>query len=161
MDCLLQNFLYSSFIVLIISQTSAQDVMNIEIERRYETEKCIQGYLFVNSKAIAYTMELPWKDNEVNISAIPKGKYSGIIRYDKKDGWRIQLENVPDRTGVQIHIGNYTSEIQGCTLVGLTVDTEKCKLVKSKEAYEKLKEAFYGSSSPISTPDIKIIVTYK
>ncbi|RXM52933.1 hypothetical protein BOQ64_00520 [Chryseobacterium sp. CH25] len=119
------------------------------------------GYLIANGKSICYTLELPWKDNLNNISCIPIGTYKGILRYDKKDGWRIQLDNVPNRTGVQIHMGNYTTQIEGCVLVGTDAKVENCSVLNSSAAYVKLKEAFYGTNNPNSTPNKKITVTFK
>lgn len=119
------------------------------------------GYLVADGKAICYTLELPWKDNSNNISCIPTGTYKGILRYDKKDGWRIQLDNVPNRTGVQIHMGNYTTQIEGCVLVGTEAKVDNCTVVNSAAAYAKLKEAFYGTATPNSTPNKNIVVTFK
>src|SRR5687768_8644278 len=55
--------------------------------RKASNQRCTLGYLGVQSphyKAgiIAYTMERPWRDNKQNISAIPAGTYSAIVRYD-------------------------------------------------------------------------------
>jgi hypothetical protein len=139
----------------------SQENFQLTIERKSSTQKCTMGYLIANGKVICYTLELPWKDNSNNISCIPPGSYNGILRYDKTDGWRIQLENVPNRTGVQIHMGNYTTEIEGCVLVGTTAKVDNCTVLNSATAYGKLKEAFYGTSTPNSTPNKKITVTFK
>lgn len=119
------------------------------------------GYLIADGEVLCYTLELPWADNLNNISCIPVGKYSGILRYDKTDGWRIQLENVPDRTGVQIHMGNYTKEIKGCVLVGTEARVDDCSVQNSSIAYSKLKKKFYGTIAPNSTPNKNITVTFK
>lgn len=119
------------------------------------------GYLIANGEVICYTLELPWKDNSNFISCILPGSYNGILRYDKPDGWRIQLENVPNRTAVQIHIGNYTKDTEGCILVGTGAKTEDCSVQNSSLAYSKLKEAFYGTSTPNSTPNKTINVSFK
>ncbi|MBL4706426.1 MAG: hypothetical protein JKY54_18000 [Flavobacteriales bacterium] len=142
------------FLANVTSSVYGQTDFAIKIDRSSYSDECIQGYMFVNSEAICYTLELPWADNQNNISAIPVGKYSGFLRYDKSDGWRIQLENVPNRPGVQIHVGNYTSQTKGCVLVDDGVGD--CTVSSSKNAYNKLKVAFYGSENPVQTPD-KII----
>ncbi|MGE8536523.1 hypothetical protein KYG33_05965 [Chryseobacterium sp. D764] len=133
----------------------------IVIERKLSSAACTLGYLIADKKVICHTLELPWENNTKNISCIPPGSYNGILRYDKNDGWRIQLENVPDRDGVQIHMGNYTKQIKGCVLVGMETDIKSCTVGNSKLAYSKLKDAFYGTSNPNSTPDKNIIVTFK
>jgi hypothetical protein len=68
------------------------------------------------------TLELPWVNNENNVSCIPKGIYpikkwniSGKFNYE-----HFLLEDVPDRSQVKIHRGNFTRQIHGCILPGLT-----------------------------------------
>lgn len=146
---------------MLSSASFAQENFALTVERKSATSKCTMGYLIANGKVICYTLELPWKDNSNNISCIPAGTYNGILRYDKTDGWRIQLENVPNRTGVQIHMGNYTTQIEGCILVGTTAKVDNCTVLNSATAYAKLKEAFYGTTTPNSTPNKTITVTFK
>lgn len=149
--------------VLLFLSTSyySQERFELTIERKTTSSNCTMGYLIANGQVICYTLELPWKDNQNNISCIPVGSYKGILRYDKPDGWRIQLENVPNRTGVQIHMGNYTSQIEGCILVGTDAKVDNCTVLNSSPAYASLKETFYGTISPNSTPNKKITVTFK
>jgi len=130
----------------------------VKIMRQYPGAKCTSGYLAVNGKVICYTLERPWLDNMQNISAIPPGRYPAFIRYDHADQWRIELQDVPGRTNVQIHVGNEVDESKGCILVGLDLGTDLCSLGRSKDAYAKLKEAFYGSATPTSSPDLNIAV---
>lgn len=148
-------------VIGLLGFTYAQDDFELTIERKFSSNNCTMGYLIADDEVICYTLELPWKDNLNNISCIPVGTYNGILRYDKTDGWRIQLENVPNRTGVQIHIGNYTREIKGCVLVGTDAKVDDCSVKNSTTAYAKLKEAFYGTSTPNSTPNKNITVTFK
>ena len=152
----------SVLVVAIFSTTYySQENFELTIERKLSSANCTMGYLIAAGQVICYTLELPWKDNSNDISCIPVGTYDGILRYDKTDGWRIQLENVPNRTGVQIHMGNYTRQIEGCILVGTNAKIDNCSVHNSSAAYSKLKEAFYGTKNPNSTPNKKIIVTFK
>ncbi len=152
----------TTFLTICISINSySQEKFELNIERKLSSEKCTMGYLIANGKVVCYTLELPWKDNLNNISCIPKGSYNGILRYDKNDGWRIQLEDVPNRTGVQIHLGNYTTEIKGCILVGTNANIDNCSVQNSSVAYSELKKAFYGTSTPNSSPNKSIVVTFK
>ncbi|MEC3875839.1 DUF5675 family protein [Chryseobacterium salviniae] len=155
------NFFTFCLALSFFMSVGAQNDYEITIERKMSSDKCTMGYLSINKKAVCYTLELPWENNAKNISCIPAGSYKGILRYDKSDGWRIQLENVPDRDGVQIHMGNYTKQIKGCVLVGMKADTNECSVQQSASAYAKLKEAFYGTSAPVSTPNKNITVTFK
>ncbi|WP_143165248.1 DUF5675 family protein [Flavobacterium cucumis] len=158
----MKSIKFTALIMVFFSSIGySQDNFTVTIERQFSSNNCTMGYLITNNDVLCYTLELPWADNSNNISCIPNGSYNGILRYDKKDGWRIQLDNVPNRTGVQIHMGNYTSEIQGCILVGTNANIDNCNVQNSATAYLKLKKAFYGTETPNSTPNKKIVVTFK
>ncbi|WP_422351529.1 DUF5675 family protein [Flagellimonas sp.] len=130
----------------------------LKIKRTSYNTNSVTGELFIKNMFICHTLELPWQQNRSYISSIPSGIYDAFLRYDKNDKWRLQLKNVPNRTGIQIHIGNYPSQIQGCVLVGEKVYNAKNSLANSAQAYNKIKRAFYGTDSPNSTPDVKIKV---
>jgi hypothetical protein len=117
--------------------------------------------LAVDGDIICYTLELPSLNNINEISSIPQGNYSAFLRYDHNDHWRIELMNVPgNRTHIQIHIGNTVNDSHGCILVGDKITSDLCQIVggTSATAYKKLKDAFYGSANPTSTPDKSITV---
>lgn len=65
-----------------------------------------------------FTLELPWINNKRNVSCIPAGTYPAIKYKSPRHGTVILLENVPDRSMIEIHSGNYTRQIEGCILVG-------------------------------------------
>lgn len=113
----------------------------ITIQRSdYTNRECISGYLSINDNSpVCYTLELPWLYNIRNKSCIPEGSYYGKIRTDGSKGWRIQLEGVPNRDWIQIHIGNYIREIEGCILVGKDTNPRNCEVSKSDSALEILR----------------------
>lgn len=83
---------------------------------------CTLGRIQVGNIFQCFTLELPWKDNKQNVSCYPAGIYSYQKRISPSKGSEvIQLIDVPNRTYIQIHAGNYTSQIEGCTLVGDSV----------------------------------------
>jgi hypothetical protein len=131
----------------------------ISIIRASENDKSTTGELFVNGEFLCHTLELPYKNNQSYISSIPSGTYSALVRYDKKDNWRLQLENVPDRTGIQIHLGNYPSDIIGCVLVGHKIINKDNTIQESSAAYAALRTKFYGTTDPNSSPDLQVTVT--
>lgn len=133
----------------------------LTVLRQYQSARCTSGYLAVNGAIICYTLERPWKNNQQNISSIPAGRYRAFLRYDKGDHWRIQLDGVPGRTGVQIHVGNAVDDTQGCILVGTGLGSDLCTLTGSANAYSELKKRFYGSATPKLTPDREIFVVVK
>ena len=68
-----------------------------------------------------HTLELPWQNNEKNISCIPPGDYkvdfmaeSGTGKY-KKIWW---IRNVSGRSEILIHNGNFSRNTKGCILIG-------------------------------------------
>lgn len=64
------------------------------------------------------SLELPWRYNKKNISCIPSGMYKCRKITSGKNGECFEVQNVFDRTNVQGHIGNFTSDIQGCIIFG-------------------------------------------
>lgn len=91
----------------------------IYIERHDNNELGCYGSLAIGNFD-CYTLELPWYDNTPNISCIPIGRYTASIDKNVTIGkqYVIRLQDVPNRTGILIHVGNYTDEIAGCILVG-------------------------------------------
>ena len=87
-----------------------------QIKRIYHTDCTIGTIVFGDNRY--FTLELPWLDNQVNISCIPPGLYEAQYRNSPSNGDVIELKDVPGRTYIQIHAGNYTSQILGCILVG-------------------------------------------
>ena len=141
-------------------RSNATEQFNLVIARKFMSDTCTSGYLAVAGNIIAYTVELPWRGNMPLISSIPMGSYSATLRYDHADHWRIELVGVPKRDHVQIHIGNTTSDIEGCIIIGTKLNPDLCSLTggSSKVAYDALRTAFYGTASPVSTPNKTINV---
>lgn len=77
--------------------------------------------LFEGSKIILqlYTLELPDLGNQQNISCIPEGKYEVHRIYSPKFGKCFHLQDVPGRSEILIHKGNYNKDTHGCILVGM------------------------------------------
>lgn len=64
------------------------------------------------------TLELPWKNNERKVSCIPEGVYKVVPRTSAKYKNHFHVLDVPNRTFILIHHGNFHSDILGCILVG-------------------------------------------
>lgn len=76
---------------------------------------------------ICKTLELPYRDNERNVSCIPEGFYDVVPRQSPKYGNHLHITGVPNRSLILIHHGNYVGspnpktglpDIRGCVLVG-------------------------------------------
>lgn len=64
------------------------------------------------------TLELPWRNNQVMISCIPKGVYKVVPRNSPKYGDHLHILDVPGRTLILIHQANYVDQLLGCIAVG-------------------------------------------
>lgn len=68
---------------------------------------------------VCQTLELPWRGNQHGISRIPAGSYKALRFNSPHIGYELfQLANVPDRVGIDIHIGNTVKDTEGCILLG-------------------------------------------
>lgn len=63
-------------------------------------------------------LELPWKDNKFRVSCIPNGKYKAIKHKSPRLGNSFWIKDVPNRSEILIHIGNYNKDTVGCLLPG-------------------------------------------
>lgn len=97
--------------------------MKIEIRRNKSSDKQTLGMLYLlddnnNIFDSWYSLELPWKDNQRRVSCIPKGEYIAIKHRSPKFGLCFWLQDVPDRSEILIHKGNFHTDILGCILIG-------------------------------------------
>jgi hypothetical protein len=65
-----------------------------------------------------HSLELPNLGNQRRISRIPQGKYKARKHNSPKFGISLWLQDVPNRTAILIHKGNYHTDILGCILLG-------------------------------------------
>jgi hypothetical protein len=78
-----------------------------------------------------YTLELPWRDNKRSISCVPQGQYTVIQRASPKYGKIYWVTEVPSRSYILIHSGNYAGDVnkgykthvKGCILLGQKMGT--------------------------------------
>lgn len=116
--------------------------MELELHRTYFTEGT-NGDLLVNGLGLCHTIELPWKDNQHNISCIPEGRYELVKRYSPKLKWHLWLKNVPNRDLILIHPYNDAmKEARGC-IAPVTTITGEGKGSASRVVFEKLKAFVY------------------
>lgn len=97
------------------SQQKTQTLGRLEI---YEGEKLV---------FICDTIELPWKENQRQVSCIPTGTYRCVYRESEKYPQHYILQNVPNRDFILIHQANYVGspnprtrkpDLLGCIGVG-------------------------------------------
>lgn len=123
--------------------------MKAKLYRIFKDEKQTLGELQVGGASF-FTLELPdlnndgIKDNEVRESCIPDGIYPVHKHSSPKFGRTFWIKEVPGRSAILIHPGNYYYHTLGCILVGTDQrDLNKDGLidnVSSKKAMRALLE---------------------
>ena len=132
--------------------TATGKLLLIEVRRTKQFRTHTLGQLFVNSRKVGVTIELPWKENRVDESRIPPKTYSAFTR-DGVDRWwrhwRIQLVDVSNRSFIQIHpvsmfsSGAEVSDTKGCIVVGDGVATNGKRLLGSgQDVMDRIEKQF-------------------
>jgi hypothetical protein len=102
-------------------------MMKLVISRQYDKNET-KGYLIIltGTKCLFHcvTLELQDNGNQHNTSCIPEGVYQ-VEKYEsEKHGHCFHIMNVPGRSDILIHIGNFASGVahidtKGCILPGM------------------------------------------
>jgi hypothetical protein len=109
--------------------------MELELYRTYDPEGT-NGELKL---LVCNTIELPWLQNQRNVSCIPEGRYELRKRFIKKFGLHLLVVDVPDRSWILIHPANDAkTQLKGC-IAPVTQLTGPGKGSESSLANEKLK----------------------
>lgn len=105
---------------------------------------------------ICVTLELPWLNNQDNISCIPCGQYKVRYRFSTSHGKALYwIDDVPDRDAIEMHIGNTVADTQGCVLLGTAwgVDKIPTSISESKKAFDK----FMSMMDSVPEFDLEIV----
>ena len=87
----------------------------------HEDKQTLSSLEFYNNEIVVLSvkaLELPDRDNQRNISRIPSGTYQCSLRWSEKYDWHYHINNVPNRSLILMHFGNYYTDTRGCILVG-------------------------------------------
>lgn len=112
--------------------------MQLQLVRYCYGPDCVQGLLKYgeNYSQSLWTLECPWRENQVFVSCIPDGSYP-LVKFDSVEHpgcWVVTP--VPGRTGILIHVGNEVKDTQGCILIGQS--QEPGVVWNSKDALRQL-----------------------
>jgi len=122
---------------------------NLLIIRDTFTEKSVIGKLYCNAEFIAHTLELAWRDNKKSVSCIPSGEYKCRVRVARESATRdyvhLLVQDVPDRSYILFHRGNYPSDSRGCILTGTHRAQVPDKIFESKVAHTYLMNYILGN----------------
>lgn len=96
------------------------------LKRTASTDEGTFGFLELPSGKMLHTLELPDYNNKPRVSCIPTGVYQCKIVNSPKFGAVYGVQDVPNRSAILIHAGNYGGDvskgfktnIQGCILLG-------------------------------------------
>lgn len=111
--------------------------MQIILQRLLMNDKGTLGIMLLDGKPLFTTLELPWKNNQINISCIPAGIYKATYIFSEKFQKSLFiLHNVPGRNAVEIHIGNTVVDTHGCVLIGMEFSLSEFAIVNSKLAFD-------------------------
>lgn len=65
------------------------------------------------------TIERPWLNNQHGVSCIPAGLYPCTLRFSPHHGFAVYgVENVPNRSDIEIHAANLPTQLLGCVALG-------------------------------------------
>ena len=112
----------------------------VYIHRQERSDHGTFGSLFYEDFS-CYTLELPWRDNQRNISCIPTGEYHVDIRLSPKYGRIYWVRKVPNRSYILIHSGNWA----GDTSKGLNTHVNGCILLGEKKGWLQGQRAVLNS----------------
>lgn len=101
------------------------------------------GELLLHGERVCFTIELPWKNNERQVSCVPEGRYELKKRYTPKFGRHFILLAVPNRSYILIHAANDAlKEIKGC-IASVSSITGEGKGLQARLALAKLVSTVY------------------
>src|SRR5690242_19613995 len=99
---------------------------------------------------ICVTLELPWKENAHDVSCIPAGSYTAHRRFSPKHKMEVfELEGVPHRANIEMHVGNFAHDSLGCILLGDRYGRlgEERGILESRVAFGRFMAAMDGVDS--------------
>lgn len=93
---------------------------------------CTKGALTIDGEYVCRTLELPWKENQRNVSCIPVGTYVCRRALSPRFNETFEITGVRGRDHILFHSGNKTRDTEGCVLVGKTMSSKVCYVNDSR-----------------------------
>ena len=123
----------------------------VTLRRATTSDQGTFGQLYIDGGPLfCHTAELPYRGNKTSKSCIPTGTYTCTPRYSKKYKNHYIVNDVPDRSYILFHKGNfvgdtakgYKTNSYGCILLGM----RRGKLMYN----EKMQNVVLASSSAMN-----------
>ncbi len=124
-------------------------MIEAKITRTRSLKTCTVGILYIQTRNLRWscrTLELPWLDNQPQISCIPEGVYTCKRFNSAKFGETFHVCDVPGRSGILFHAGNTAKDTRGCILlgVGLNLSGGNAYLEASRAAMTTFRQMLEG-----------------
>ena len=111
--------------------------MELELIRSYHPNGT-NGTIYYKGKLQCNCIELPWLNNQHQVSCIPEGRYELEKIYNEKFKWHFIVKNVPGREAILVHPANSAlKELKGC-IAPVSKITGEGLGIHSKDALMKL-----------------------
>lgn len=122
-------------------------MISYTLQRTSHSDLCTLGLMRdERSSILVHTLEPPWKNNQHDISCIPPGTYEAVRYLSPKRGYELfRLINVHGRDFIEIHIGNFPRDTEGCILLGTTV-SGLAAIAGSRAAFDLFMKRLEGVS---------------
>lgn len=88
----------------------------LHLRRFHQDDKVTLGALVDDDGVVAFSVELPWRDNRPSESCIPVGEFVCTQVISPRFGRTFDVA-VPGRSLIRFHPGNSAVESRGCPLV--------------------------------------------
>lgn len=111
--------------------------MNLLVTRHTFTTLSTVGNLAVNGEQFGFCLEPPKRDEKP--CCIPLGSYDVEILWSPKHERLLpHVQNVPGFEEIEIHIGNFPKDTEGCLLIGQYAGPNPDFIGGSKKAFDQL-----------------------
>jgi Family of unknown function (DUF5675) len=135
--------------------------MNLEVRRNEPTIHSTTGKLAIDGQPQCVTLEPPpvADPNGNGYVCIPAGTFPLTIQWSPKFQRQVpHVNDVPGRTAIEIHIGNFPDNTDGCTLVGVDYgDPEQPDYIRlSAVAFAALMTKLYASATLTNPNDPEV-----
>jgi hypothetical protein len=131
----------------------------IELNRLVETDESIIGE-FITDGFKSFSLE-PSRNHPVHVGhpCVAAGTYAVTGSHSEHLGYYTpELQNVPNRTNIRIHIGNYPKDSLGCILLGKLYSATLPNVVRTSEkAFDSFMQLFNAAIA--RKEEIKIIIS--
>lgn len=118
--------------------------MELVVFRTYQPDGT-NGELYLDQQLQCYTIELPWKDNQPQVSCIPEGRYELKKRYSPRFGQHLWVMGVAGRALILIHPANDAlKELRGC-IAPVSYLSGPGKGQESKKAFGRLLQLVFAA----------------